>query len=66
MELTAYYDAQRALIGAALLEPKITGELVQTVREEDFNVPELRTLYSALRTLFLTGRPVRNNVRSAE
>lgn len=58
MELTAYYDAQRALIGAALLEPKITGELVQAVREEDFNVPELRTLYSALRALFLTGRPV--------
>lgn len=58
MELTAYYDAQRALIGAALLEPKITGELVQAVREEDFNVPELRTLYAALRTLFLTGRPV--------
>lgn len=58
MELTAYYDAQRALIGAALLEPRITGELVQAVREEDFNVPELRTLYSALRTLFLSGRPV--------
>ena len=58
MELTAYYDAQRALIGAALLEPKITGELVQAVREEDFNVPELRTLYAAVRTLFLTGRPV--------
>ena len=58
MELTAYYDAQRALIGAALLEPKITGELVQAVREEDFNVPELRTLYSALRGLFLSGRPV--------
>lgn len=58
MELTAYYDAQRALIGAALLEPKITGELVQAVREEDFNVPELRTLYSAVRTLFLSGRPV--------
>ena len=58
MELTAYYDAQRALIGAALLEPKITGELVQAVREEDFNVPELRTLYAALRALFLTGRPV--------
>lgn len=58
MELTAYYDAQRALIGAALLEPKITGELVQAVCEEDFNVPELRTLYSALRSLFLSGRPV--------
>ena len=58
MELTAYYDAQRALIGAALLEPKITGELVQAVREEDFNVPELRTLYAALRGLFLSGRPV--------
>lgn len=58
MELTAYYDAQRALIGAALLEPKITGELVQAVREEDFNVPELRTLYAALRALFLSGRPV--------
>lgn len=58
MELTAYYDAQRALIGAALLEPGITGELVQEVREEDFNVPELRTLYSAVRTLFLSGRPV--------
>ena len=58
MELTAYYDAQRALIGAALLEPRITGELVQAVREEDFNVPELRTLYAALRGLFLSGRPV--------
>ena len=58
MELTAYYDAQRAIIGSALLEPKITGELVQAVREEDFNVPELRTLYAALRGLFLSGRPV--------
>ena len=58
MDINAYYDAQRAVIGAALLAPKITGELVQEVREEDFNVPELRTLYSALRTLFLSGRPV--------
>ena len=58
MELTAYYDAQRALIGAALIAPEIVGELVQEVREDDFSVPELRTLFSSLRSLFLSGRSV--------
>ena len=58
MELTAYYDAQRALIGAALIAPEIVCELVQEVREDDFSVPELRTLFSSLRSLFLSGRPV--------
>ena len=66
MELTPYYDAQRTLIGAALLAPQIVGEMVQEVREEDFAVPELRTLYAAIRTLFLSGRPVDPVVLLAE
>lgn len=58
MDMIAYYNAQTALIGSALISPQIVGEMVQEVRAEDFDVPELRTLYSALRTLFLSGRPV--------
>lgn len=58
MDLIEYCNAQTALIGSALISPEIVGELVQEVREEDFSIPELRTLYSALRTLFLSGRPV--------
>ena len=58
MDVIAYCNAQTAIIGSALIAPEIMGELAQEVREEDFSVPELRTLYSALRTLFLSGRPV--------
>lgn len=64
--MIACYNAQTALIGSALISPQIVGEMVQEVREEDFNVPELRTLYSALRTLFLSGRPVDPVVLLAE
>lgn len=66
MDLITYYNAQTALIGSALISPQIVGEMVQEVREEDFNVPELRTLYSALRSLFLSGRPVDPVVLLAE
>ena len=66
MDVIAYYNAQTTLIGSALISPQIVGEMVQEVRAEDFDVPELRTLYSALRTLFLSGRPVDPVVLLAE
>ena len=66
MDLITCYNAQTALIGSALISPQIVGEMVQELREEDFNVPELRTLYSALRSLFLSGRPVDPVVLLAE
>ena len=55
---SGYYDAQRALIGAVLLEPRIAGELFSAVREDDYSVPELRTIFAAARELFLSGKSV--------
>lgn len=59
MGLTQYYDAQVAVIGSLLIEPeKLTGEIMYRCRVEDFNSPQLRTLFAAAQTLFLESIPI--------
>lgn len=58
MELEHYFTAQRALIGAAILDPSIAGELFCEVSEEDYSVPELRTLFLAEKDLFLHSQSI--------
>lgn len=54
----ATLDAEYSVIGCLLVDPNIAGELLHLTREEDFTIPELRTVYRAAAKLFQTGRPV--------
>lgn len=54
----ATLDAEYSVIGCLLVDPNIEGELLHLTREEDFTIPELRTVYRAAAKLFRTGRPV--------
>lgn len=49
-------DAQLALIGCMLIQPEISGEVLQQVRQEDFSDAALRSVYEAARQVFLSGR----------
>lgn len=54
----ATLDAEYSVIGCLLVDPSIAGELLSRTREEDFTIPELRTVYNAAVKLFGAGRPV--------
>lgn len=54
----ATLDAEYSVIGCLLVDPSIAGELLSRTREEDFTIPELRTVYKAAARLFQAGRPV--------
>ena len=54
----ATLDAEYSVIGCLLVDPSIAGELLSRTREEDFTIPELRTVYKAAVKLFAAGRPV--------
>lgn len=58
VEVKATLDAEYSVIGCLLVDPTICGELISLTREEDFTVPELRTVYRAAVRLFNAGRPV--------
>ena len=58
VEAKATLDAEYSVIGCLLVDPTICGELISLTREEDFTVPELRTVYRAAVRLFNAGRPV--------
>lgn len=47
------YDAQAAVLGSLLLDDRLTGEIMQRLRPEDFSDASLRSLYSAARELWL-------------
>lgn len=53
-----YYEAQQSVVGSMILDPHCCGEVVRMLREEDFNVPELRTLYAAAKKLWLSMQAV--------
>ena len=54
-----YFDAQRSVLGALLIDPEpVAGLVFSGSREEDFSVPELRGLYRAARELFFSGRAI--------
>lgn len=48
-------DAQYAVLGAVLIDPSIAGEVVQTVRETDFGDATCKTIFAAIRDLYISG-----------
>ncbi|MCD8355972.1 MAG: hypothetical protein LUE11_05325 [Clostridia bacterium] len=48
-------DAQCAVLGSVLIEPDIIGEVLQTVREEDFGDSTCKTIFAAIRDLYIAG-----------
>lgn len=48
-------DAQYAVLGAVLIDPSIAGEVVQTVQEDDFGDATCKTIFAAIRDLYLSG-----------
>ena len=48
--------AQQAVLGALLLSPELTGEVVAQVRDRDFVTATHRLTYQAIRALFAEGR----------
>lgn len=51
-------SAQVGVIGALLVAPELTGEIIAEVQESDFLGPEYRNIFRAARSLFLEGKPV--------
>lgn len=59
MDLTAWNEAQRSLIGALLLDPdRVAGEIFQRARSADFGEPSLRHVFEAARGLWNENRPI--------
>lgn len=54
----ATLDAEYSVIGCLLVDPTIVGALLDRTREEDFTIPELRTVYRAAAKLFRAGKSV--------
>lgn len=48
-------DAQYAVLGAVLIDPTIAGEVVNTVREDDFYDATCRHIFEAIRELYISG-----------
>lgn len=46
-----------AVIGCMVTDPELSGQILETVREEDFEDAALRSLFTAARGVFLSGRP---------
>lgn len=51
-------SAQVAVLGSLLIEPKLVGEAVTKIRDEDFLTPKYRMVWQAIRALFLGGKPI--------
>lgn len=49
--------AQAAVLGAALIDESLVGELTLKVEDRDFATPKCRMVYQALKKLFLAGQP---------
>lgn len=52
-----WLSAQQAVLGSVLIEPELAGKLVFKVSEEDF-MDVYRTIYTAIRDLYTTGKAV--------
>ena len=51
-------SAQVAVLGSLLIEPKLVGEAMTKIRDEDFLTPKYRMVWQAIRALFLAGKPI--------
>lgn len=58
MDLNAWKDAQRAVIGCLLVDSRRAGEIMAAAKPEQFGEPELRHLFEAARDLWLDSRPI--------
>ncbi len=57
MDLTAYYDAQVAVLGSLLREPeKLGGEIMQRLSATDFGDPVFQTVFKAARSIYNSGQ----------
>ena len=52
------YDAQVAVVGSMLIDPRCIGPVLEKVRESDFSYENLRTLFKGMQHLFSRGEPV--------
>lgn len=52
-----WLDAQYSVLGSALISPETVPQILQETRETDFAGP-CRTVYTAIRELFLAGTPI--------
>ena len=50
-------SAELAVIGCMVTDPELSGPILETVREEDFEDAALRSIFTAARGVFLSGRP---------
>ena len=57
MDSNSGLNPELAVIGCMVTEPELSGRILETVREEDFGDPALRTIFAAAKTVFLSGRP---------
>lgn len=59
MALTAWAEAQRAVIGSLMLDPELTsGEIFQGAQSAHFGDPALRHIFEAARGLWEANRPI--------
>lgn len=52
-----YLNAQVGVLGSVLIDDSLVGKVIHRTREEDF-AGSYRTIYKAIKTLFLSGKPV--------
>lgn len=51
-------SAQVAVLGSLLIEPRLIGEALSKIKEEDFTNPKCRMVFCAIRALFTAGEKV--------
>lgn len=51
-------SAQYSVLGSLVLEPKLMGEAMTRIRDEDFLEPSCRMVWQALKALFIAGSPI--------
>lgn len=56
-QTAAANDAERAIVGAMLIDGRCIGDVLTAVREDDFLTEGMRAVFAAIRDLFLAGRP---------
>lgn len=52
-----WLDAQYSVLGSVLISPEVVPQVLQETRETDFDGP-CRTVYKAIKALFLAGQPI--------
>ncbi len=58
-QTAAANDAERAIVGAMLIDGRCIGDVLTAVREDDFLTAGMRAVFAAIRDLFLAGQAAR-------